>query len=419
MSYLLGLQCLRCERRYPPESLFFGCPHCTGDERSNLQSIYDYEAIRQSFDPRRLGEREQTMWRYREFLPVDEPHIVSLAEGMTPLIHCRRLGQEISVPGLYVKEESRNPTWSFKDRLASAAVSKGVETGAGAITTSSSGNGGAATAAYAARAGLPCIVFTTAQFPQTMRTLMQVYGAMLVTVPTVEDRWRMVAQCVRELGWYPVQGFLEPPIGSNPYGIDGLKTIAYEICEQLAWQAPDVFVAPVTVGDALIGPWKGFNEFHELGYIDGTPRMVAAEVFGPLQNALAKGLDHVEKVPGGRTVAVSAGGTNSTYQALKTVKESAGTALAISDEEVLRMQIWLAESEGVYAEPSSVLPLAAIKILRERDWIQPGETVVALVTSSGLKDPQVSASLLPAAPAIEPTLDSLARALHEAYGYRL
>lgn len=419
MSNLIALKCLRCQRRYPPGRMFFGCPHCQGRKSSNLQGVYDYEAIGQTFDREQLCERELTLWRYREFLPVSGAYEVSVAEGMTPLIHCQRLGQLIDVPNLFVKDESRNATWSFKDRLASVAVSKALEFGAPAITTSSSGNGGAATAAYAAKAGLPCVVFTTTQFPQTMRTLMQVYGAMLVTVPTVEDRWRMVEQCVRKLDWYPVQGFLNPPIGSNPYGIDGLKTIAYEVCEQLRWRAPDVFVVPVTVGDALVGPWKGFNEFRELGYVDSVPRMVAAEVFGPLKNALEKGLDYVEKVPSGPTVAVSAGSSNSTYQSLKTVRDSGGMALTVNDEETLRMQLQLAETEGIYAEAASVLPLAAIKKMRERGAIEREEVAVALLTSSGLKDPAVSTALLPEAPTIEPALASLQQVLKQTYDFHL
>lgn len=417
MSYLIGLKCLRCGRMYPAEPLFQGCANCQDWRHSNLQGVYDYEAIARTFDPARLAERPLTMWRYHEFLPVDPENIVTIGEGMTPLLHCKRLGRELGLSRLYVKEESRNPTWSFKDRMASAAVSKAVEFGAPVITTSSSGNGGAATAAYAAQAGLPCVIFTTTDFPPTMLSLMQVYGAMLVTVPTVEDRWHMVKHYVDERGWYPIQNFLVPPIGANPYGIDGYKTIAYEVCEQLDWQAPDVFVVPVAGGDAFVGPWKGFNEFCELGYVDGRPRMIAAEVFGPLRSALDRDLDYVEAVPGGKTVAVSTGATNSAYQSLKTIRDSGGTAVVASDEEIMAMQILLAESEGIYAEASSVLTLAVIKRMRDRQEIDEDEVVVALLTSSGIKDPAVTQPYVPAIPAIEATPESLEEALHEAYGF--
>lgn len=419
MSYLTGLACLRCGRIYPPAQLFQGCADCSGERSSNLQPTYDYDAIARNFSLEALAERPLTMWRYHEFLPVDPENIVTIDEGMTPLIHCRRLGQELGLDRLFVKEESRNPTWSFKDRMASAAVSKAVEFGAPVITTSSSGNGGAATAAYAAQAGLPCVIFTTTQFPANMLSLMQVYGAMLVTVPTVQDRWHMVKQYVEEYGWYPVQNFLVPPIGANPYGIDGYKTLAYEVCEQLQWQAPDVFVVPVAGGDAYVGPWKGFTEFYELGFTKSRPRMIAAEVFGPLKQALDRDLDYVEPVPGGKTVAVSTGATNSAYQSLKTVRDSGGSAVVASDEEIMEMQILLAKTEGIYAEASSVLTLAVINKMRERQEIERAETVVALLTSSGLKDPDVTIPYVPSIPAIEANAESLEAALRDAYQFTI
>lgn len=419
MGYLTGLRCLRCERMYPAQQFFQGCEYCTGERCSNLQTVYDYQAIARNFSRDDLAGRPQTMWRYYEFLPVNPENIVTIGEGMTPLIHCRRLGRELGLERLYVKEESRNPTWSFKDRLASAAISKAVEFGAPVITTSSSGNGGAATAAYSAQAGLPCVIFTTTQFPANMLSLMQVYGAMLVTVPTMQDRWHLVKRYVDECGWYPVQNFLVPPIGANPYGIDGYKTIAYETCEQLDWQAPDVFVVPVASGDAFVGPWHGFSEFFDLGYVQTRPRMIAAEVFGPLQQALRRGLDHVEQVPGGKTVAVSTGATNSAYQSLRTVRDSGGSAVVAGDEEIMEMQTLLARTEGIYAEASSVLTLAVIKKMRECHEIDRNETVVALLTSSGLKDPEVTLPYVPSIPAIQPHPESLERALRETYQFTI
>lgn len=419
MSYLVGLECLRCGKNYPPATLFQGCEDCQGEKSSNLQTVYDYESISKAFKPERLARRPLTMWRYHEFLPVDPANIVTIGEGMTPLLHCRRLGGKLGLNQLFIKEESRNPTWSFKDRMASAAISKAVEFGSPVITTSSSGNGGAATAAYSAKAGLPCVIFTTSQFPANMLSLMQVYGAMLVTVPTMQDRWHMVKYQVDHYSWYPVQNFLVPPIGANPYGIDGYKTLAYEVCEQLNWQAPDVFVVPVASGDAFVGPWHGFSEFASLGLVDSRPRMIAAEVFGPLKQALSRGLDHVEAVSGGKTVAVSTGATNSAYQSLKTIRESDGAAVVCSDEEIMEMQVLLAATEGVYAEASSVLTLAVVKKMRDEQLIGEDERVVALLTSSGLKDPDVTIPYVPKVPAVEPNSESLQAALLEAYQFNV
>jgi threonine synthase len=397
--------------------MFEGCPRCPGAAATNLTTRYDYDAIARSVTRDAIAGRGHTMWRYREFLPVDPRHIVTLQEGWTPLIPCERLGARLGLRRLYVKDESRNATWSFKDRMASAAISMAVAMGAEIVVTSSSGNGGAATAAYAARAGLPCVIFTTTQFPLAMRVQMQAYGPMLFTTPTMQDRWTMTRRCVNELGWYPVQNFLEPPVGANPYGIDGYKTLGHEVCEQLGWRTPDVFVVPVASGDAYIGPWIGFNELLDLGWAAGPrPRMIAAEVFGPLKRAVAAGLDHVEKVPGGPTVAISVGGTNSAYQSLRTVRESHGAAETASDDEIMEMQMLLARTEGIYAEASSVLGLAVVRRLAERGEIAPDEVVVALLTASGLKDPEVSQAHLPAIPAIEATLDDLQRGMRDHYG---
>jgi threonine synthase len=419
MSYLLGLQCLRCGRRYPAKGYYQGCADCTGNLCSNLQPFYDYDAIRCSFDPVIVGKRPSTMWRYHEFLPVDIANAVSIGEGMTPLIRCDRLGTELGLNHLYVKEESRNPTWSFKDRMASVAVSIALEFGAPVIVTSSSGNGGAATAAYSAKAGAPCVVFATPSVPPAMRTLIQIMGAMLVEVPTSADRYTMVKLCVDELGWFPVQNFLDPPIGANPYGIDGYKTIAHEVCEQLGWRAPDVFISPVAQGDDLVGPWRGFKEFHELGITRALPMMIAAEVFGPLQKALEEGWDHVEAVPGGPTVAISVGGTNSTYQSLKTLQESDGIALSASDEEMMSMQRRLAVNEGIYAEASSVLTLAVAAKLRESGKIGDHDTIVALLTSGGLKHPEVSQRLFHPVPSTRLSLAGLAETLEKGYGFKI
>ena len=419
MSYMTGLKCLRCGEQYPIDRLFQGCPKHEGELVSNLTPTYDYDALRRTFSRESLADRPATMWRYHEFLPPDESDIVTMGEGFTPLVPCEALGQEIGLRHLYVKDEARNPTWSFKDRMASAGSSVARRFEARVITGSSSGNAGSATAAYAARAGLDCVLFTTQQFPLAMKVQMQAYGTKLVACPTIEDRWRMVKLGVDQLGWYPIPVFSLPMIGSNPYAIDGYKTIGYEIVEQLGWRAPDVVVVPVGAGDAFFGTWKAFQEWHAMGYIDKLPRMIAAEVFGPLENALAKGLDHVPAVPWGPTVAISVGSYQSTYQALKVLQESNGVARCASDDEMIAMQKALAAKEGLYNEMSSVLSLAVIKKLVAERVIAEDEVVVALLTSAGIKDPEITAKYMPEIPLIKPDLESLRKALQQEYGYSL
>jgi threonine synthase len=291
MSYLKHLECFRCGRTYPPERMFFGCPACMGDAASNLFCVYDYEAIGRAWSPAVVTKRPTNMWRYKEFFPVDDEHQVSLGEGMTPLLHAPRLGRRLGLDQLYIKDESRNPTWSFKDRLACIAVSVAKKLGAPAVVSSSTGNAGASVAAYAAKAGLPCVVFTATGAVGPLVTQMRVYGATVVAVANKADRWPLMQHAVREFGWFPTSPFFGPVVGSNPYGIEGYKTLAYEIAEQMDWQVPDCCVLPVCYGDALIGMWRGFEDMLALGWIDRMPRMMAAEIYGSLGAALHDGGD--------------------------------------------------------------------------------------------------------------------------------
>ena len=201
------------------------------------------------------------MWRWDAFLPATAGDAVSLGEGDTPLLEAPNLG----LGDVWIKDKSRNPTWSFKDRLASGALTMARRFGAKVIASSSSGNAGAAAAAYAAKAGLPCIVFTFVGSAGPLVLQMRAYGAMVVKVNDKADRWRLQSLGVREFGWYPTSPFFGPVVGSNPYGMEGYKTIAYEIAEAFDWNPPDWCVLPVCYGDALFGMWKGFEELEGAG----------------------------------------------------------------------------------------------------------------------------------------------------------
>lgn len=416
---VLGLRCLRCGTEYPPGPLFKGCPSCLSEGLpTNLTVVYDMEVVKRSFDPRKLDGRAPGIWRFAELLPARLENAVSLGEGMTPLLHAPALGRRLGLEHLYLKDESRNPTGSFKDRLASSAVSMARQVGARVVTGSSSGNAGAATAAYSARAGLPCVMFTTRQFPVAMRTQMAVYGTKMIATPTIYDRWRLVEGCVDEYGWFPVTVFVYPLVGSNCYGIEGYKTIAYEVVEQLG-RVPDKVVMPVGAGDAFSGAWKGFKEYRELGFTDRVPVMAAAEVFHPLENALEKGLDHLEEMPWGPSVAISVALNTSAFQALSVLRESGGAARSSDDAEMIAMQKQLAETEGVFAELSSVISLCTAKRLVAEGMIQSDETVVAFLTSTGLKDPETTSAHLPPVPLIEPNLEAMSAALRETYGFEV
>lgn len=390
MARVLGLQCIRCGAPYPAAHYARDCPACAPTVRANLTIVYD-ELLRRR-RPKPTSAASRGLWRYGDVLPVAEEDGVSLGEGGSQLHHLSRSGRSIKLRNLFAKDETRNPTWSFKDRLACMAVSSGKQLGAKVIVSSSSGNAGAAAAAYAARAGMPCVVFTFKGTAGPMLTQMRSYGAKVVAVENKPDRWRFMEYAVRKFDWFPTSPFFGPVIGSNPFGIEGYKTLAYEVVEQLGWKVPDWCILPVCYGDALVGMWRGFEDMMAFGWTDRMPRMVAAEVYGSIGAALADGSDAPPDMPRAfDTVAVSIGATQGTYQALDIVRRSKGAALKISNEDMMYWQGSLASEEGLYVEPSSAAGLAAAEQLAKSGHLGVDETVVSLLTASGLKDPAATA----------------------------
>ncbi|HEX7123419.1 MAG TPA: pyridoxal-phosphate dependent enzyme [Gemmatimonadaceae bacterium] len=408
-----------------------GCRHCREQGRlANLTVEIDLDSVRHdamrgdgavlddgaasSFrDPSAPG-----LWRWGTLLPVAAEHRVSLGEGDTPLVKLERFGKRIGVPELYVKDESRNPTWSYKDRLCAVAVAKAAEAGAGVITVASTGNHGASTAAYAARAGLPCVVFTTASVPAVMKTLMQSYGAFVVALDRPTDRWALMSEVVNQRGWFPTSGFQFPPIGSNAYGIEGYKTISFETWRQLG-RVPDWVAVPTCYGDGLMGVWKGWRELRDLGLTRTAPRMIAAEVYGSLEAAQQRELADPVEVEIGPSPAFSINTPVGTHQSLVALRQSQGLAVSTKNDDLLALQRELARTEGIYAEASSLVTLAAVRRLRAEGKLGGDDVAVAVLTSTGLKDPEATAATLPSVPLIEPELRQLARVLRETYQQEL
>ena len=416
---VVRLECPRCGARFQDARPFTGCPRCRAQGFPvNLAVATDLAALAH-LKADGFPATPRGLWRFRVLLPVMGEHPVTLGEGATPLIHLERLGRRLGLPRLYAKDESQNPTWSYKDRLCAVAVTHAVESGARVVTVASSGNHGASTAAYAARAGLSCVIFALASTPRTMRTLMQAYGAAVVACPTPEARWSLMREGVERLGWYPTGGFQVPPVGSNPYGIEGYKTLACEIAEDLGWRAPDVVVVPSAYSDGLFGVYKGMAELRGLGLIDRVPKMVAAEPYGPLAAALEGALEVPEPVRGEGSVAFSIASRYGTYQGLRALRDSGGHGVQVTDEGILEAQRALAREEGVFVEPSSAAALTAVLQLVACKAVDPEQTIVLVLTSSGLKDPAASRAWLPEAPASGDDFDTLLRALRETYGLEL
>lgn len=407
--YLGRTECLGCGREYAEHDALAPCPSCAAEGRHvNALPVYELGRLGSAWSADRT---QPGIFAFRDLLPLGADVVpVSLGEGSTPLVPLRRLAERHGIGELWLKDESRNPTWSYKDRLAAVGVTKAVEWAADTVVVSSTGNHGAAVAAYAAAAGLRCVVLTVASVPETMKVLMQSYGARVVALERPTDRWVLMRQAVAEFGWVPLSGFVDPPAGSNPFALDGYKTMAYEIVEDLG-SAPDVVVTPVAYGDGILGLLRGFADLLALGRIDAMPRLVAAEVFGPYGAALGSGAE-TARVASGPSVAFSIATPVSSIQGAHAITASGGSAVAVSDDgEIMRAQAELAASAGVFLEASAVLPIAALGRLRERGLVGPGDRVVCIGTSSGLKDVGAAAGRLPAVPVIEPSMTALVASL--------
>lgn len=372
--------CLRCDSTYDPAGPepLTGCPKC-------LQAGYP-ASVTPAYAPGpwKPVPHRRGMLRYGEHLPYRT--FPTLGEGSTPLIDLPALAERLGVRQLWVKNEGQNPTGSHKDRLSALVVARALDLGRRTVVAASSGNQGVSLAVYAAAVGLDCEIVTTRQVHDSWREAITSTGARLVTCDHPLDRWRYVERVVAEKGYYPATNFINPPVGSNPYGVQGFKTVAFEIAEELAAQPPTVVLVPCSRGDLLWGAWQGFREAHAAGWLPALPRMVAVEPFPRIGRVLS-GADYRGQFPGS-TRLVSIGGTSVTYQTVKAVRESGGCAISVSDAEAAEARRALARA-GVYAEASSATVLAAAYHLREQGWLDAGDRVVLIVTSHGFKGPAV------------------------------
>ncbi|SEE64547.1 threonine synthase [Rhizobiales bacterium GAS188] len=383
-----GFACVRCGAEFPTGLRIDsnGCPSCFDVAPSNVRVIYaaGEEGVSGTAPS---AHRLSSLWRYADALPCAAENAVSLGEGGTPLISIGRIGTQLGLPNLFIKDESRNPTWSHKDRFSTVAVSMARLAGANVLATASSGNGGASLAAYAARAGLRCVVVTFASAAGPMMAQVRAYGATVLSMAQKLERWPVIAHGVEKFGWFPASPFNAPVVGSHPLGIEGYKTLAYEIVDQLVGIAPDWCVMPVCYGDALAGLWYGFRELFDRGRIRHLPRLAAAEAHGSLQRALASDSDRIPDVRAKfDSLAVSIGTTRSAFQALQALRQSNGVAVPIDNRGLAVLQRQLASTEGLFPEVTSVTPLAAVRALRNRGVMRESDRVVIVTTAGGLKD---------------------------------
>lgn len=380
--HVKNLECSFCHREYEARKLHNVCTDCG----KPLLVRYDLKRIGKFLSRQTLFGRRADLWRYREVLPVRrEDNIVTLGEGWTPLHHAKHLGAALGLSELYVKDESLNPTQSFKARGMSVAVSMAKELGVKKIAAPSAGNAAGALAAYCAHAGLEAFLFMPRDTPRANVIECEVTGANVTLMDgLITDCGAEVARRKDEEGWFDVSTLKEP------YRVEGKKTLGYEIAEQLAWVLPDVIIYPTGGGTGLVGMWKAFDEMQELGWIDEKrPRMVTVQATGcaPIVRAFEKGERFAEEFPDAATVAsgLRVPKAIGDFLILDAIRESQGTAIAVTDEELIAGARELGRREGIFAAPEGGACVPALRKLLERGKVKPDERVVLFNTGSGIK----------------------------------
>jgi len=398
LSYAIALRCRKCGREYPLEPLNL-CDFCF----SPLEVSYDYKSVAKAVSREKIAEGPPSMWRYRDLLPVDDD-IVDIGTGFTPLVKADNLGQELGLEKLYIKNDCLNPTYSFKDRVVSVAITKAREFGFDTVACASTGNLAASVAAHAAKANIKSYVFVPSDVEPGKLTGIAIYNPVLVTVKgSYDDVNRLCSQLAQRYNW----GFIN--INLRPYYAEGSKTLGYEVAEQLGWHAPDCVVAPAASGLLFTRIWKSLDELSMLGLIQPVnTHMYLTQAAGssPIVNAFEAGILHVHPVkPNTIAKSIAIGNPADGYYALRVARQSGGGACAVTDEEVVEGMMLLAETEGIFAETAGGVVIAGLRKLVTSGIIRRNELTVVFITGAGLKTQEVIAERVHPL-VIQPTLES-------------
>jgi len=382
MPWPYQLRCFNCHTGYPIEKTNYQCEKCGG----LLEISFKISGRKAPWKNRSLS-----VWKYRELLPINNDRfITTLAEGGTGLHLCQRLGREIGLKKLYVKNEGENPTGSFKDRGMTVTLSKARELGKKKVVCASTGNTAASLAAYSARAGLTCVVVVPEGKVATGKMLqVMIHGASIFQVSgDFDEAMRAVVTLTERRKAFYLMNSL------NPFRLEGQKTLAYEVCDQLDGVAPDVVVLPVGNGGNISAIWKGYSEYKMLGITKTRPRMIGVQAEGasPIAKAVKHKQERIQPVTHPRTIAsaIRIGSPVNWTKVLPAINESYGTAETVSDREILRAQRDLASKEGIFVEPASAASIAGLRKNREAGRIDRSDLVVCVTTGHGLKDPSVA-----------------------------
>lgn len=400
MGFVKGLKCRECAKTYPVEALYV-CEFCFG----SLEVDYDYGAIKKVMSRKRIESGPNTLWRYRDLLPVDGEPTVGFYSGFTPLVKATRLADELGVRELYIKDDSIcHPTLSFKDRVVAVALSKARELGFDTVACASTGNLANAVSAHGAWAGLKRYIFIPYDLEQAKILGTLVYAPNLITVRgNYDDVNRLSSEIAAKYHWAFVN------INIRPYYAEGSKTFGFEVAEQLGWRTPDHLVCPAASGSLLVKIWKGFKEFEKLGLIDSVKtKLHCAQAQGcsPISDSILTKTDIKPVKPKTIAKSLAIGNPADGYYAKDAVFASGGSAAVASDAEIVEGIRLLAQTEGIFTETAGGVTVASAKKLIEQGKIGKNDSVVIAITGSGLKTQEAIQGFLPGALEIEPHLKS-------------
>lgn len=409
MANVVFLKCVKCGEKYSPSDVEYYCPRC-GPE-GTLDVLYDYSQIKSSFTKERLDATdENSLWRYIDLLPVEcKPDILNMQVGWTPLYKAQRLEKALGLNFIYVKDDGRNPTASFKDRASAIGVAKAIELEKKIMCAASTGNAASSLSGFAACAGIPSYIFVPVTTPEAKITQLLVYGANVILVDgTYDEAFDVCLQASEEFGWY------NRSCAINPYLVEGKKTVAFELMEQLNWEVPDWVVMSIGDGCCISGAWKGFKELYELELIDKLPKMlgVQAAMSNPVNRAFRENKNSFDYIkPKTLADSISVGIPRNGLKALRALRESQGDVVDVLDIEILDAMTLMARLTGVFGEPAGVTGLAGLRKMVKENKIKQDEKVVLVVTGNGLKDIKSAMSAVNSPITIQPSLEDLKKYL--------
>ncbi len=379
LSHVSGLRCVHCSTACPLTDTVYTCAACG----ANLQVEYDYDSIRRSWGRDQLAkDTDRSIWRYAPLYPT-ATRLETPPVGWTPLFAAPRLGENLGLRGLFIKDDGRNPSASFKDRASAIALARARDVGRELVTGASTGNAGSSTAVLAAAMGMRARIFIPRTAPRAKVAQLLAFGAEVLAVDgTYDQAFDLCLAATERFGWY------NRNTGYNPCPREGKKSVAFEICEQMGWKVPDLVVVPVGDGNIISGVWKGFEDFRRIGFIERVPRLLAVQAEGSAAVVRALEGDGTIIPVSGETVAdsISVSMPRDGEAAVQAVRASDGFGITVSDEDILAAILEVARGTGVFGEPAGVASYAGLKSAAKQGRIDPAWTVVLLITGNGLKD---------------------------------